>query len=230
MNFYQYEKGYRYTSDVMFLYDFARDFRPKGDLLDVGCGCGILGLLLKRDFPSIDLTLIDIQEEHVSLTNKNKDANNLSAEVILGDFTKYEFGKKFDFIVSNPPFYHEFTKKSEDKRVLISRYADSLPLKSLLCGAARNLKPHGSFIFCYDAKQIEDIFAACGGAKLKICDIRFIYPKKEKNSSLTLIHVKKDSKSYAKIHAPIFVFEGENYSKKAKEIFMRAESRSINCE
>ncbi|MDR1614842.1 MAG: methyltransferase [Campylobacteraceae bacterium] len=230
MNFYQYEKGYRYTSDVMFLYDFARDFKPKGDLLDVGCGCGILGLLLKRDFPSVDLTLIDIQEEHIFLADKNKHANGLNAEVILGDFTEYKFDKKFDFIVSNPPFYHEFTKKSEDKRVSISRYADSLPLTSLLLAATKNLKFKGSFIFCYDAKQIENIFAACEHAKLKVCNIRFVYPKKDKDASLILVHVKKDSKSYAKIHSPFFVFDADNYSKKTKEIFTMADSRSINCE
>ncbi|MDR2635992.1 MAG: methyltransferase [Campylobacteraceae bacterium] len=230
MNFYQYEKGYRYTSDVMFLYDFARSFRPKGDLLDVGCGCGILGLLLKRDFPSIDLTMMDIQEAHIFLAEKNRDSNALGAEIVSGDFTKYKFNKKFDFIVSNPPFYHESTKKSEDERLKISRYADFLPLRTLLNSVFQNLKQKGSFVFCYDARQIEDIFAACTSAKMKICDICFVYPRDDKEALLVLIHAKKDSKSYAKIHAPIFVFDKENYTKRAKEIFTLAGSRSINCE
>ncbi|MDR1976601.1 MAG: methyltransferase [Campylobacteraceae bacterium] len=230
MNFYQYKDGYRYTSDVMFLYDFARVFRPKGSMLDVGCGCGILGLLLKRDFPSIDLTLIDIQEEHLFLADKNRNANGLEAELIAGDFANYEFNQKFDYIVSNPPFYHEFTKKSEDKRLLMSRYADFLPLKSLFVAVGKNLKPKGSFIFCYDARQLEDIFIACKEAKLRVCDICFVHPKEGREALLVLIHVKKGSNSYAKIHTPIFVFDQENYTKKAKEIFVTADSRSIDCE
>jgi tRNA1(Val) A37 N6-methylase TrmN6 len=230
MDFYQYKDGYRYTSDVMFLYDFACSFRPRGDVLDVGCGCGILGLLLKRDFPSVDLTMIDIQKEHIFLADKNSSINALGAKIVLGDFAKYEFQKKFDFIVSNPPFYHETTKKSEHERLKISRYADSLPLKTLICAAAQNLKPKGSFIFCYNARQIEDIFAACAHIKIKVCDICFVHSREDKEALLSLIHIKKDSKSYTKIHAPFFVFEGENYTKKAKNIFIKADSRSVNCE
>jgi tRNA1(Val) A37 N6-methylase TrmN6 len=230
MNFYQYKNGYRYTSDAMFLYDFARSFKPKGDMLDIGCGCGILGLLLKRDFPSIDLTMIDIQKEHIFLADKNKNLNGLEAELICDDFTKYKFNKKFDFIVSNPPFYHEFTKKSEDERLKISRYANFLPLKTLFNGISQNLKQKGSFVFCYDARQIEDIFAACESTKVRICDICFVHPKEGREALLTLIHVKKDSKSYAKIHPPIFVFDGENYTKKTKDIFKSADSRSMDCE
>ncbi|MDR2081295.1 MAG: methyltransferase [Campylobacteraceae bacterium] len=230
MDFYQYKDGYRYTSDVMFLYDFARGFRPRGDLLDVGCGCGILGLLLKRDFPSINLTMIDIQKEHIFLAEKNKNLNALGAETVLGDFAEYKFNKKFDFIVSNPPFYHEGTKKSEHERLKISRYANSLPLSALFWAVSKNLKQKGSFIFCYDARQIEDIFAACKAAKVKICDICFVYPKEDREALLALIHAKKDSKSHAKIHAPLFVFDKDNYTKKAKDIFVAAESRSIDCE
>jgi tRNA1(Val) A37 N6-methylase TrmN6 len=230
MNFYQYKDGYRYTSDVMFLYDFAQNLRLKGDVLDVGCGCGILGLLLKRDFPSIDLTMIDIQEEHIFLANKNRNFNNLGAKLILGDFAEYKFNKKFDFIVSNPPFYHEGTKKSENKRLLMSRYANFLPLKTLFGGVSQNLKQKGSFVFCYDARQIEDIFTACMSVKIKICNICFVHPKEGKEALLVLVHAKKDSKSHTKIHPPIFVFDGGNYTKKVKDIFKRADSRSINCE
>ncbi|MDR1555212.1 MAG: methyltransferase [Campylobacteraceae bacterium] len=230
MNLYQYKKGYRYTSDTMLLYDFVRSFRPKGSVLDVGCGCGILGLLLKRDFPSINLSAIDIQEEHVSLMLKNMQENTLGANVILGDFTKYEFSEKFDFIVSNPPFYHEAIKKSKDERLQISRYADSLPIQEFLSKSAILMKPKGLLIFCYDSKQIEDIILQSNRAKLKICDIRFVHPKKGKESSLVFIGARKESKSFAKIHSPVFVFKEDVYSKEVMDIFKVADTRSVDWE
>ncbi len=63
MTFYQYKDGYRYNSDTVFLYNFISQEKLKGKLLDVGSGCGILGLLLKRDFSDIELYQIDIQEK-----------------------------------------------------------------------------------------------------------------------------------------------------------------------
>jgi tRNA1(Val) A37 N6-methylase TrmN6 len=214
----------------MFLYSFARSFRPKGKVLDVGCGCGILGLLLKRDFPSIELSAIDVQQEHLSLTFKNMQENALGANVILGDFTKYDFGEKFDFIVSNPPFYHESTKKSDDERLKISRYANSLPLHEFLSKTAALLSQKGFLIFCYDAKQIEDIVSQSCKVKLKICDLCFVHPKQGRESSLVLVAARRDSNAFAKIHSPIFVFENDEYSKEAKEIFKTADSRSIDWE
>ena len=51
MLLYQPESGYCYNSDSMFLYDFVSSFKPKGEVLDVGAGCGIVGLLVARDNP-----------------------------------------------------------------------------------------------------------------------------------------------------------------------------------
>jgi tRNA1(Val) A37 N6-methylase TrmN6 len=212
----------------MFLYDFVRLFRPKGDMLDVGCGCGILGLLLKRDFPSVNLSAIDIQEEHIFLAKKNCEENRLNANVIVGDFASYEFDKRFDFIVSNPPFYRKDTKKSADKSLVLSRYADSLPIEILLAKSAELLKTDGSFIFCYDAKQIDVIFSKSAKNRLKICDIRFIHSRADKDSSLVLIRVKKDCNSSIKTHPPIFVFEGESHTKEAKNIFKIADTKSVD--
>ena len=49
MVLYQPESGYCYNSDSLFLYDFVNKLNPKGDMLDVGAGCGIVGLLCARD-------------------------------------------------------------------------------------------------------------------------------------------------------------------------------------
>jgi len=51
----------------MFLFDFVSQFNPKGILLDVGCGSGVIGLLLKRDFDNIELYGIDKQAINIEL-------------------------------------------------------------------------------------------------------------------------------------------------------------------
>ncbi|MEJ2469363.1 MAG: methyltransferase, partial [Campylobacterales bacterium] len=46
MLLYQPSEGYCYNSDSIFLYDFVSSFKPRGRMLDVGAGCGVVGLLV----------------------------------------------------------------------------------------------------------------------------------------------------------------------------------------
>ena len=62
----QLKSGYRYNSDTLVLYDFISSSLKNfsGRILDVGAGCGILGLLLKRDFKNSSLSFLDILQIH----------------------------------------------------------------------------------------------------------------------------------------------------------------------
>ena len=90
MKLFQLKDGYRYNSDSLFLWDFARkncSFKASQSLLDVGCGCGILGLLLARDF-NCALSCIDIQPQNCQLAQINAGANDIKASIICADFFK----------------------------------------------------------------------------------------------------------------------------------------------
>ena len=222
---YQPKNGYCYNSDTMFLYDFITYFNIKGDVLEVGGGCGVLGLLIKRDFPKINLTVIEKQKIMFEFILKNLKENNLKAKVFNADFLEFDFDKKFDFIVSNPPFYNG-TLKSENEIKKIARYEDSLPMSEFFEKVNKILKERGEFIFCYDAKRIDDIISKMP-KPLKITDIRFFYPKLNKNATLVLIRAKRHAKSLIKIHPPLIGFEGEVFSKEADEIYKKANTESI---
>ena len=84
LSLYQLENGYCYNSDSLFLYAFIARFLKNGvSVVDIGAGCGILGLLCGRDF-SVDLSLIDIDETNAKLCKKNADFNNINAEIFCG--------------------------------------------------------------------------------------------------------------------------------------------------
>ncbi|EEF14056.1 methyltransferase domain protein [Campylobacter rectus RM3267] len=222
----QPKNGYRYNSDTMFLYDFIREGGARGEVLDVGCGSGVLGLLLKRDFPKISLSLLDILEANVNLAAANASQNGLEAEFITADFAKFKSEKRFDLIVSNPPFYHDGVKKSENEHLRTSRYSENLPLSALVRTANSLLKPRGVFSFCYDAKRLAEILLCLSEFKFTLTRLCFVYPKTDGTANLALIEAKKSSKSLAQILPPIFVFEGGVYSKKAVEIFATANTQS----
>lgn len=229
MNLLQPTKGYRYNSDTLLLYDFVSSFSPKkGTLLDVGAGCGILGLLLKRDFPSLHVSLIDIQQQNHTLCLENAKNNNLHLDnVFCSDFLAAAFEKKFDFIVSNPPFYHEGSVQSEDIALSMSRYNTYLPLDKLAQKVTKTLSNKGYFIFCYDAKQLDEIAFALKTHGLKIEDICFVHTKVDKEASLVLVRARKNSKTSCRIHPPLLVYQGDGFSPKVQAIFDKSQTKSL---
>lgn len=73
----------------------------KGDVLDLGCGYGPIGIYIKKTTNS-NVTMIDINKRSVELSKKNASLNNVDVNVIESD--KYEnITGKFDYIISNPP-------------------------------------------------------------------------------------------------------------------------------
>lgn len=81
-------------------------FQPSGahaSVLDVGCGFGPIGLCLKAAFPSLRITLTDINRRAVAYANANAARNHLHVEVLQGDLYEGTGTALFGDIVSNPP-------------------------------------------------------------------------------------------------------------------------------
>lgn len=229
MNLFQLDEGYRYNSDTLLLYDFVTLFKPKGNLLDVGCGCGILGLLIKRDFPLLSLHLLDVQTQNCTLAKENATQNNITIEnLTCNDFLKQKFEQKFDFIISNPPFYHKGTMKSDDDSLSISRHSSHLPFEKFAEKVTKSLTNKGYFIFCYDAKQLDFITHALLENGLKIEDMCFVHVSADKEASLLLIRARKSSKSLCKIHPPLFVYENNELSPRVQAIFNKSQTKSLS--
>ena len=228
MFLYQEENGYLFNSDSHFLYDFITKFNPKGELLDIGCGCGILGLLTARDFP-VTLTSIDKQEKNSFITSKNAQINNLNSHVIKENFITHNFNKEFDFIISNPPYYHDGVSKSENKSLHISRYNTHLPIETFIQKVKKLLKNRGHFIFCYDSSSLSELMSCLKDAKLQIEDIRFVHGTALKPSSLVLIHARKGSKAKLKVHPPLINMENKEPTKEVKTIYQKTRTYSIKC-
>ena len=227
MFLYQPCSGYAYNSDSIFLYDFIAQFKPKGRVLDVGCGVGILSLLLTRDFP-IETDIIDKQEQMLNYAKHNFSLNQLKVTAYLGDFQTFQEDKKYDFIVSNPPFYDSNVIQSKNEHLNIARYAHHLPIDGFIQKVKKLLTPRGYFIFCYDAKQIDKLLHQLREEKINPEQIRFVHSKIDRESKLVMIAGRMNSKSLTKILPPLIVFNEKSvYNKEAKKAFDKAGTQSI---
>jgi len=225
---YQDENGFLFNSDAHFLYNFISKFNPKGELLDIGSGCGIVGLLCARDFP-VNLTLIDKQKHNTFISKINAKVNKLDANVIEGDFIETNFDKKFDFIVSNPPYYHQGITSSQSEHIAIAKENNYLPIESMIKKVNTIIKPRGDLIFCYDAKQLPRLLYLLENKKFIVENIQFVHGTTEKPAHLVMIHAKKGSKSLCKTEPPLINFINRQQSKEVKSIYQKTRTYSIKC-
>lgn len=78
-------------------------------LLDMGCGCGLVGFLVKSVVKDISLVMVDSHSRAVEAANLNAANFNMPAEVILADSgTPARMDGTFDVFAGNPPYYSDY--------------------------------------------------------------------------------------------------------------------------
>ena len=259
MKLFQLKDGYRYNSDSLFLWDFARkncSFKASQSLLDVGCGCGILGLLLARDF-NCALSCIDIQPQNCELAQINAGANDIKASIICADFFKdWESGNSagnskensagnsagnfgipsqscqrnqiFERIICNPPFY-DFGGENKNAHKNTSRNASSFDISAFASKCSKLLAPKGELVLCYDARLVDRLLQALLEAGLKPIKLAFLHSKPSKPANVVLVVAKKGAKSPLCVFGSLFACnESGTHSDFAKEVFIKADLISVD--
>lgn len=253
MKLFQLKDGYRYNSDSLFLWDFARkncSFKASQSLLDVGCGCGILGLLLARDF-NCALSCIDIQPQNCELAQINAQANGIKASIICADFFKdWESGnsagnskensagnsagnfripsQSFERIICNPPFY-DFGGENKNAHKNTSRNASSFDISAFASKCSKLLAPKGELVLCYDARLVDRLLQALLEAGLKPIKLAFLHSKPSKPANVVLVVAKKGAKSPLCVFGSLFACnESGTHSDFAKEVFIKADLISVD--
>ena len=79
-------------------------YNAKKTLLDIGCGSGCIGITIANLYNNFDVTAIDISDKAVKTANENAKKLKISNIQILKQDIFQMHDKKFDIIVSNPPY------------------------------------------------------------------------------------------------------------------------------
>ncbi|MCX6467212.1 MAG: methyltransferase [Pseudonocardiales bacterium] len=80
----------------------ATDRRPAGSLLDLGTGCGVQALHASRHAAAVTAT--DVAPRALAMARATFALNGLDVELLEGPWLEPVAGRRFDRIVSNPPF------------------------------------------------------------------------------------------------------------------------------
>lgn len=205
----QKKDGFRFSVDAVILSDF---FSPtkKGKILDIGCGNGIIPILLYSKGKGEDITGVEIQEENCELALKNVKLNNLEDYIKIenSDVKEYPKGNTFDYIISNPPYMEVDGKKQNILSCKsIARHELKLNLYDLIRNAKRLLKPMGSITLVHRSYRFTDISRILEDCGFSLKRVRFVYYSKDRNSNLVLVEAFKGKKCKLEIEPPLFLEE-----------------------
>ena len=88
------------------------------EILDIGTGSGCIAISLAKNLPNAKVTALDISEEAIDVAKENAKFNNVDTNFINADIFEYKSEKKYDVIVSNPPYVRESEKLLMKRNVL----------------------------------------------------------------------------------------------------------------
>ena len=97
----------------------------EGDILDVGCGCGVISLWLKRQNPQATVYGLDADSLAIASARHNSRALGLDVDWTCGDVYP-ESEQRFDHIVTNPPFHQGVATELAIGQRLIAQAPDRL--------------------------------------------------------------------------------------------------------
>ena len=172
---YFYGRKFRLTSDVMvptpeteLLCDLAIGYIKNENIcspevLDVGVGSGVVSVTMACEIKSARVTALDISTKAIRIASENADTYGVKEKIefIQSDiFSNLQQARKFDIVLSNPPYVSEEEYKSlppevlADPKISLVSGKEGLDfIKTLIAKTPDYLKPNGRLMFEIGSNQ-----------------------------------------------------------------------------
>lgn len=228
MKIIQNKDGFCFGIDSVLLSDFAKEIKDNSKVVDLGTGTGILGILLCAKTNLKEILGVEIQEEVANMAQRSIELNNLKNRFkILNDNIKnieknnIDLKNNFDYVVTNPPYKKLNTGKiNENEKKLISRHELTANLDDFIKTASFLLKDKGTLFMVHRPERLVDILEKMRKEKIEPKELKFIYPKINKEPNLILIKGVKNANPFLKIDKPLYVYnEDGNYTDDILKIY-----------
>ena len=211
----QLKKGFRYGFDAVFLAAFVNGYlkkikKKKISLVDVGSGVGTISLIIAYQNDEINITAIENNDTYLAVANENILRNNFQNKINLmqGDIFNIDNDliNRFDIVVTNPPFYDQQQKKSENE---LDNYAKRIiNYESWIENSVKLLKDKG-IIFLIIPTQLLEKSLKFLGTKTGSFKIFPIWPNHKKSSKRLILFAKKGGVSPTELMSGMRLFNNQ---------------------
>jgi len=153
------------------LVDLALERKPS-TVLDLGTGSGAVALAIKKHLPSAQVCAVEASAAALAVAQRNAVKHNLAVEFIHGQWFAPVAGRRFDLVVSNPPYIAEGDPHLPDLRfeprsALVSG-ADGLDaIREIVARAPEYLRPGSWLLLEHGIGQDEPVRGLLAAAALE---------------------------------------------------------------
>jgi tRNA1Val (adenine37-N6)-methyltransferase len=217
----QPQQGFRFTIDPVLLSGFAQS-KAGETWIDLGCGSGVLPLLLARRESELQLTGIEIDPASADRARRNVVLNKLEKQIDiiqgdLRDLHKTHDAQSCDVIITNPPYRRlESGRISAGTDRAIARHELHGNLDDFLRVSRFLLKNGGRFYAIYLAERLPELLVKMSACKIEPKRLRCIHSRRTNDANLVLIEGRRSGRPGLTITAPLFLYEGEEYSEEVR--------------
>jgi len=209
---YQRKKGYRFSIDSILLAHFV-SLKRRSRFMDIGCGSGIILIILAKRFPETQCVGLEIQENLAALAHKNSQINHLEsrAEIIHCDarnVEKFFPERSFDSIIFNPPYRKiNSGRLNPHHEKAVARHEISGSLKDFLSASKYLLKPGGTVFTIYPAKRLAELIYLFRLNGIEPKKMKLVFSDTASDAEFALVEGKKGSREELKIEPSLIIYD-----------------------
>ncbi len=208
----QNREDFCFGTDAVLLAHFAR-MRNDARVLDLGCGNGILPLLLYGRYGVKHIVGIEIQPRAAELAHRNVGINALEAyiEIRQGDYRQPEMVEpgNYTVVVSNPPYLKLGCDPAVRESQRIAKTECCATLREVLETAARALRSNGKLYLVYRPNRLPELMAELLRVKLEPKHLRLVQPRAKSEPNLVLVSAVLHGKPGLQIVPPLILADEE---------------------
>lgn len=209
-------EGYRFSVDAVLAAHFPT-LKPGQRVLDLGCGCGVIGLILAHRHAHITIGALELQPELAALAADNVRCNGFADrfQVACGDVraaADYYAPESADCVVCNPPYGKPGSGRINlHDQAAQARHELNGSIDDFIRASAFCVKNRGMVTAVYPARRCNALLAALHAHKLtpKRLQPVYSYPGAE-NARLVLVEAVKNGGEQFEILAPFYIYERKN--------------------
>lgn len=200
--------------DAVLLADFTTA-RPKGNVMDLGTGTGVIPMLMEARGKGAHYTGVEIQEYSVDMAGRSILYNGLQdkIDIVHGDIKEVASvyrAASFDVVTSNPPYIKgNHGLENMDLPKNIARHEILLTLEDLVGAAAYLLNEGGIFSLVHKPFRLAEIIRLLSEYRLEPKRICMVQPYINKAPNMVLIESVKGGNPMVQVEPALIVYNAD---------------------